>query len=175
MEKEPSSERLDGYQERYIAHQLRKKESLINVMGARHSDRIFSGEKISDEEINIINEMIGLVPSSCNRKAVSIRYIDNRDQKALLGGLLVGGVGWIHAADKIILIIANMTAYKENLAYMPYLDGGIIAQQLYLTCTAINVKCCFVNPNIREENHRFFEDSFLLYDEILLGAMAIGK
>jgi len=175
MEKESSSKKVDSYQERYVAHQLRKNESLTNIMKARHSDRIFSGEKLSDGEVETINEMIDLVPSSCNRKAVSIRYISSRDKKALLGGLLVGGVGWIHGADKIILIVANMVAYKEGLAYMPYLDGGIIAQQLYLICTALNIKCCFVNPNIRQENYQYFKDCYLSGEEVFLGAMAIGK
>ena len=176
MEEKPSSQGVDGYQERYIEHQLRKKDSLMEIMRARHSDRIFSEERVSEEELSSINNMVDLVPSSCNRKAVSIRYIRDRDQKALLGGLLVGGVGWIHRADTIVLIVANSIAYKENLTYMPYLDGGIIVQQLYLVCTALSIKCCFVNPNIREENHKFFGERYLLdNNEVFLGAMAIGK
>ena len=62
MEKESSSKKVDSYQERYVAHQLRKNESLTNIMKARHSDRIFSGEKLSDGEVETINEMIDLVP-----------------------------------------------------------------------------------------------------------------
>jgi len=175
MGKEPGGKSVDEYQKRYIEHQLKKKESLMDVMRSRHSDRIFSEEKISEAEISLINQMVDIVPSSCNRKAVSIRYISSRDQKSLLGGLLVGGVGWIHKADSVILIIANMSAYKEGLPYMPYLDGGIIAQQLYLICTALNIKCCYVNPNIRKEYYQYFEHCFLSGNEMFLGAMAIGK
>ena len=175
MEKESSSKAVDEYQKRYIEHQIRKKESLMNLMRARHSDRIFSDKEISSKELSLIIEMANLAPSSCNRKAVSIKVVQCRDDKALLGGLLVGGVGWIHKAESIFLFVANKNAYKEKLQFMPYLDCGFVAEQIYLICTAMDIKCCFVNPNIREDNYKYFADRFLLEDEMFLGTMAIGK
>ena len=86
----------DDYQKRYLAHQEDKKHQLIAIMKQRHSNRMFSKEEISDDIINQLVEVVDLAPSSCDRKAVKVKIIKDKDQKALLGGLLVGGVGWIH-------------------------------------------------------------------------------
>ena len=82
----------DEYQERYLAHQQRKKDVLIQIMKDRHSNRMFSDERVEQEHIDALLDAKELAPSSCDRQAVQITVVDDRDKKALLGGLLVGGV-----------------------------------------------------------------------------------
>jgi len=164
----------DQYQARYVAHQLRKKETLIKIIKKRHSDRIFGEGQIPDETIVLLHDSLMLCPSSCDRKAVKIVPVDDRDRKALLGGILVGGVGWVHRASHILLIFADPIAYKagNEIEFMPYLDAGVVIEQLYLLATALNLKCSFVNPNIREVNRSHFKTVF--GDKIFCGAFAIG-
>lgn len=166
---------MDVYQSRYKSHQKRKAEQLFKIMERRHSERVFGDGALTEDEIAKIEKYARVVPSSCDRKAVYWKWITKRDDKQILGGLLVGGVGWIHRADRIMLLFADRFAYKENLFYMPFLDGGIIVQQIYLTCTAIGLKCCFVNPNIRIDHYPFFDKLFNSEDHFFLGAMAIGR
>lgn len=173
----------DIYQNRYLAHQERKKkliageiddvpfkkykkedfDSLLEIMRQRRSRRMFHG-KISDEEMMILAKSALYAPSSCNRRAVEVveskKWIDT----------LVGGVNWIEKADRVLLFYANMLAYKSPAEkdFMPYLDTGFVAQNIYLVCEVLNIKCCFVNPNhkgteIEREGYRF------------CGAMAIGR
>ena len=96
-----------NYQERYLAHQKRKKESLQGkyekektysakevkivkeVFKNRNSSRVFNGEGVYLKEIL---EMVETSPSSCDRKGVSYKIIEERADKDLLSGLLVGGV-----------------------------------------------------------------------------------
>lgn len=164
----------DKYQERYLGHQKRKKEVLTQIIKERHSDRVFGEGRVDDEIVAEIVRSTEHCPSSCDRKAVSISLVDDRDSKALLGGLLVGGVGWIHRADRLLLLFADPVAYKagNEIAFMPYLDGGVVVQQLYLSATAGDLAVCYCNPNIREENREFFESRF--GDGIFLGVVAIG-
>ena len=127
----------DEYQKRYQAHQNRKKQTLIEIMKQRHSNRMFSDVVISDDTIEKLVASIDMCPSSCGRKAISIMTVRDRDKKALLGGLLVGGVGWIHRADTILLIFADQIAYKagDEIKFMPYLDAGVVIEHLYLMAT----------------------------------------
>ena len=185
------------YQERYLEHQKRKAESLtsdfgvetkkhtkkeqeifLNILKGRCSQRVFNNEKITEQELDDITKALKLAPSSCNRRAVFAKPITKREDKELLSGMLVGGVGWIYRADTILLLLADMDAYKNPVErdFMPYLDAGTIIQTIYLTAEAMNIGCCFVNPNIRVENERFFRSRFDIWDNLLFcGAIALGK
>lgn len=164
----------DIYQKRYLEHQKEKKEELMAIMKDRHSNRRFSDKEVPQEVIEELLKVIDLAPSSCDRKAIKVKTITDRDQKALLGGILVGGVGWIHRAPVILLITADPKAYKstDEKAFMPYLDGGIVSQQLALMATTLGVHGCFANPNIREFNKEHYHRVF--GPEILTMAFAIG-
>ncbi len=164
----------DIYQERYLKHQLDKKEELIKIMKERHSNRRFDDKPIPQEIIDELISVVELAPSSCDRKAIKVEVITDRDKKALLGGILVGGVGWIHRAPAILLITADPKAYKAEgeIKFMPYLDGGVVSQQLALTATSLGIHGCFANPNIRDFNVDHYHKIF--GPNILTMAFAIG-
>lgn len=164
----------DRYQERYVAHQARKKQVLIEIMLERHSNRRFSDDSVSADLIQEIIDTKDLCPSSCDRQGIMVRTILDRDEKALLSGLLVGGTGFIHRAPVILLLFADKEAYKagDEIKWMGYLDAGIVVQQYYLTATALSLHCCFINPNIREMNKPHFEKIF--GDQLFCGAFALG-
>lgn len=187
----------DIYQERYESHQKRKKEMLasnygeakfrrynrkervlfFDILENRCSQRIFNKEEITDEELKIMTEAINLSPSSCNRKGIYIKKITERGDKETLGGLMVGGTGWMHRANIILLLIADMKAYKnpDEKHFMPYLDAGVIIQTAYIASEVLNIGCCFVNPNVREKNREFFKKRFDIKEELFCGAIALGK
>lgn len=175
---------MDKFQERYLAHQERKKNTLntgaeskpfaeytsdeldgaCKMLRERKSRRIFTGGKVSQDEIDVILSYAKTAPSSCNRKA--IEFVESK--KGI--ETLVGGKGWIEKADKVLLVYANMQAYKSpnEVDFMPYLDAGFACQNVYLICELIKVACCFVNPNrtdntLDREGYR------------LCGAIALGK
>lgn len=164
----------DTYQERYLAHQKRKKDVLVALINERHSNRLFSDDPLHPMILDTLIESAQKCPSSCDRHGVKLSLVTDRDKKALLGGLLVGGVGWIHRAPAVILLIADPVAYKagNEIEYMPYLDAGVIVGQLYLYATALDLHCAFANPNIREFNKAHFSEVF--GDGVFCGAFAVG-
>jgi len=183
----------DTYQNRYLAHQKRKGEILksnygtdkfkkynvkeqktfIDILKSRRSQRAFNRIPV---EIEKILELADYRPSSCDRRSVEIKVITERNDKDLLGGLLVGGSGWVHRADKVLLFCAWKEAYKSpaEKEFMSYIDAGVLAQTLYLICEALNIGACYINPNIREENKQFFADRFMEEGYQYVGCMAIG-
>jgi len=161
----------------YKSYTLDDRETFLRILKNRRSQRIFNRESIAEREIFTIVESIDLTPSSCDRQGITYAVYNNRDAKDLLGGLLVGGVGWVHRADMIVLLFADMKAYKNpaERANMPYLDAGVVVQQVYLTAEALNIGCCFVNPNIRDGNKDFFNKKFNQAQHLFCGALALGK
>lgn len=170
--------RDDPYQARYLAHQKRKAQVLQQIMQERHSNRMFDNTEVQLKDVHILNIAAGLCPSSCDRQGIKLKLITDRDQKALLGGLLVGGVGWIHRAPAIFLLYGDPLAYKagDEITYMPYLDAGVVIQQLSLTATALGLHCAYANPNIREGNKEHFFNTFFGGERpVYCGAFAFGN
>ena len=164
----------DEAQARYLAHQARKKETLIEIMRQRHSDRMYDARPVQEDLRAQVREAIDLCPSSCDRRGVGAVEVDSRDELALLGGLLVGGVGWIHRAPWVLLLMAREETYKApgEVEFMPYLDAGAVIQQVMLRATDLGLATAYVNPNIRQFNRDHFRRIF--GDGIFCGALAIG-
>ncbi len=164
----------DVHQERYLKHQERKAGVLAQVLEERHSTRRFSPEPVGDEVMSLILKAVETAPSSCARRGVRHQLVCDRDRKALLGGVLVGGVGWVHRAPVVILLHAEEAAYKApgELEYMPYLDAGVVVGQVYLAAQAAGLKVCFINPQVRDFNRSHFAGVF--GPGIYCGAIALG-
>jgi len=101
-----------------------KPETFLDLVKLRSSQRTFLTQGV---DIRPLIEAARHAPSSCNRQAISIQVVTDRDQKELLGGILVGGAGWCHRADTILLLLADQKAYVagDEIKYMPYLDAGV--------------------------------------------------
>lgn len=166
----------DIYQERYFTHQVKKKTQLTQLFESRVSQRIFNNNPITVEEIYTLLENCAAAPSSCNRQAVYTVIVTSREDKELLSGLLVGGVGWVHRADTIILLFASKEAYKAEgeISFMPYLDAGVVIAYLQLAAEDMNIGSAYINPNIRPRFKDFFSSTFNADNDIFCGALALG-
>jgi len=175
----------DIYQERYLAHQARKRRaiglreevrSLWDVMASRRSQRVFDGRPLGSGVLGRIYEAVRLAPSSCNRQAIVVRTIFPPGNE-VLEQLLVGGRGWLQGAWAVLLLFADMRAYKSpaEVDFMPYLDAGFVAQNVYLAAEALGVGACYVNPNVREEDRAAFDEQFNPRGLRFCGAMALGR
>lgn len=165
---------MDRYQQRYLKHQAKKREQLIEIFESRRSQRNYNGKEIDTKVIDKILEESAKAPSSCNRQAVYAQVVAEREDKDFLSGILVGGVGWIHRADKIILLFAAKEAYKagDEIRFMPYLDAGVHIAYLQLLGETHGIGMAYVNPNIRQKHRKIFEE--LYGNDIYCGAIACG-
>lgn len=163
---------MDEYQKNYLEHQKKKAEVMKKIIEERHSDRMF--EKDDIDEKPIIDSILK-APTSCNRKAIKYSIVTEKENKSMLSGLLVGGTGWLHRANKIILLFADSIAYKgkDEIKYMPYLDAGVAIGQAYLQATANDIGICYVNPNTQYKD--LIIKKFGKKNYIFCGAIALGK
>lgn len=186
----------DVYQERYLEHMARKKAriekalaekpkvspkrspdflSMVYVMRNRRSQRVFNDLGLSKTELGWIYEAVRLAPSSCNRQAILVKVIEREQERLRLASLLVGGRDWMSRATTILLLFADMSAYKSPVErdFMPWLDAGFVAENVYLIAEASMLGVCYVNPNVKDRE--MFDTYFNPRRLLFCGALALGN
>ena len=174
--------KVDEFQSRYLAHQTHpggKRDELIALIKERHSNRRFADTEVSREKLDQILDTLRHCPSSCDRFGVRVKVVQDRDDKALLNGLLVGGTGWLYRAPTVLMLFANKNAYKggengDEVNYNSYIDSGIMAQTAMLVATSLGLHTAFVNPQVRSADRDYFYSRFADDDLIFCGAVAVG-
>lgn len=182
------------YQDRYLEHQKRKKEQLTyseetdtkpepiemvyEALNQRRSQRIFNNDQVTEEQYKKLLEAATMAPNSCNRHGVRLRPVGDRRGKELLGGLLVGGVGWVHRSQIIFLLLADPEAYgsPNEKDFMHYCDVGFKAMNMWLMAESLGLGACYINPNLVDK--AVFTEKFGKLDDkelIFCGALAIGN
>ena len=176
----------DVYQERYLAHMERKRRSLAHesppeptfwdVLYNRRSQRVFLRRPIEKNSLERIYQAIRLAPSSCNRQAIVVQRVLAFPDKCILQDILVGGRDWLEQAPEVLLLFADMLAYKSPFEtdYMPWLDAGFVAESVYLAAEALGLGCCYVNPNIKGKDIDLFDERFNPRGLRFCGAIALG-
>lgn len=175
----------DVHQDRYLEHLLRKRQAIEeprlarnfwDVLSSRRSQRTFNGRLVKSDVRKALFEAVRLAPSSCNRQAIVVSTAAMREDLERLDSLLVGGRGWLGEAALGILLFADMSAYKSpaEVDFMPYLDAGCVIENLYLAAEALGLGACYVNPNIREENRKAFQEDYNDKGLLFCGLMAFG-
>lgn len=180
MKKQQPVEQNDLYQDRYLRHQARKKRQLMLSEGAvdktkeRRSQRVYNGTPIADEVFNSILKVAESAPSSCNRHGIKLKVITERKDKELLSGILVGGIGWVHRADRVVLFLADTNAYKSpnEKDFMHYCDVGFVAMAMWLEAEKHGVGAAYINPNI---THKDVFAAKYGGNYIFCGALAFGN
>jgi nitroreductase len=176
---------VDDFQARYLAHQTHaggKRDELIALIKERHSNRRFDDKQVDTELLDSMLDVLRHCPSSCDRFGVRVKVVQDRDDKALLNGLLVGGTGWVYRAPTVLMLFANHDAYKggdggDELYYNSYLDAGIMAQTAMLCATSAGLHTAFINPQVRRQDREYFYERFKpdgWSNALYCGSIAIG-
>lgn len=173
---------LDEFQSRYLAHQSHpggKRDELIALVKERHSNRRFDDRQVEPELLEQIFDTLRHAPSSCDRFGVRVKVVQDRNDKALLNGLLVGGTGWVYRAPTVLMLFGNKNAYKggengDEVQYNSYLDAGIMAQTAMLVATSLGLHTAFINPQVRSLDRDYFYQRFGNEDLLFCGAIALG-
>ncbi|MEQ9135753.1 MAG: nitroreductase family protein [Thalassobaculum sp.] len=181
----------DVYQDRYISHQARKKrqltlsegttatplpkgdqKALLRILAHRRSQRVFNGAPLPKGALDKILDAATTSPNSCNRHGVLIKVVTDRREKELLTGLLVGGVGWIHRADTVLLFLTDPAAYKSpnEKDFMHYCDVGFKAMSMWLVAETLGIGVSYINPNLTHP--AIFRERY--GDHVFCGALALG-
>lgn len=178
----------DVYQQRYLDHIARKRNSLEpglrelrepsfwDVLRSRRSQRTFLRLPIERDALERIYQAVRLAPSSCNRQAILVKEVTAYPDLVEIENLLVGGEGWLSGAPVVLLLFADNRAYKSPVEthYMPWLDAGFVAESVYLAAEALGIGCCYVNPHIKGKDVALVDERYNPRRLRFCGAIALG-
>lgn len=188
----------DIFQERYLEHQERKAKALsshdedkdakqnlnltnalamLDAIKARRSHRKFTEVGINSFKFEALMEAAVHAPSSCNRQAIGIKALHKKEEIQEVSESLVGGRGWSDKANLMLLLFADMRAYKSpaEVEFMPYLDAGHLSENILLTSEALSLGSCFINPNLVQDKKLNFNKKFGNENLKFCGAIALGN
>ena len=178
--------RPDAYQGRYLRHKERKAQGIAQDgrppterNPERRSVRVFASTPVPRHILNAIFAGARQAPQSCNRQAITLRIFDcvaSMNNISALERLLAGGSGWLGRAPVVVLLFADMAAYKSpaEVAFMPWLDAGVMMATLVGAAHELGVATCIVNPHVRPELELDFRAGFNHEGRLFCGAVAIG-
>jgi nitroreductase len=179
---------MDAYQERYLKHRERKKQLLekpsgdrkgypicleaLAVMQRRRSVRAFKQKPLDFKNFSNVILTAICAPQSCNRQALTLLMYPGKE----VGEYLLGGKGWAEKAIAILLLLADMKAYKSprEVDFMPWLDAGVMLAAITYAATACGIGSCIINPSLQEETASDFQSRFNPESYLFCGAVALG-
>lgn len=155
------------------------KDNIQALLAGRRSQRVFNNELLDEADVADILLAATTAPNSCNRHGIKMKVIDDRRDKELLSGVLVGGVGWIHRAQKIILFLADPVAYASpnEKDFMHYCDVGFMAMAMWLVAESKGIGVAYINPNVywKAELEALSQGNYIFCGALVLGNYDMDK
>ncbi|WP_404308821.1 nitroreductase family protein [Neorhodopirellula lusitana] len=115
-------------------------------LSSRWSCRNFEQSTVPAEDVQKIVKCAQSAPSQCNRQSVRVHAFQSKQQIQALLRLQGGTTGFTDLVSNLFVITSESFAWSgakpRNQAYV---DGGIFAMQLGMSCIAHSYGCCFLN------------------------------
>ncbi|MDO4177517.1 MAG: nitroreductase family protein [Bacillota bacterium] len=118
--------------------------SVIDAIRERRSIRKYSGEHISDDDINIIVEAGLLAPSGRNIKPQELIIVRDQEKLKLLAGAREHGSDMLKGADCAIVVIADQSATDVWTE-----DCSIAMAYMHLSADALGIGSCWIQGRLR--------------------------
>jgi len=170
----------DPYQARYLEH-LQRKAAMIasdsvptetSLTDQRRSIRVFQDRPVPELLLHEIFEAVRAAPQSCNRQALTLSVVPGSE----VGGWLLGGRGWAEKAPVIVLVFADLAAYKSPYAatHMPWVDAGVALGTIVYAAFACGLGSCIISFRVDPEAEVGFRALFNPHGRLFCGAVALG-
>lgn len=121
-------------------------ESPASFLASRWSCRRYQDQLVPDEIIERVVKCAQSAPSQCNRQSVKAHVFRGEAQVQKLLQLQGGSAGFATGVKNLFVISSEMAAWSgakpRNQAFV---DGGLFAMQLAMSCLAHDLGCCMLN------------------------------
>jgi len=142
----------------------------------RHSIRDFSHENINDEELKKAIMLAQTSPSACNRQGYRI-YVFEKDTSPEIAKWISGVGGFTEDLNRILIITAKTSSYKENENYQYIVSASIFAAYLSLTLHLYGMGACIIQrPVIWNRTWEKLRKKYnIKEDEQIICMIGVGK
>lgn len=149
---------------------------LSEVLQARRSQRIFSGQSVPVDLITQAITMAQLSPSACNRQPWHVHSYEDRAKMEALLNLQNGNRGFGHTIPRLLIITSESRGFFDaSERHEPYIDGGLFAMSLILSLQSLGLSTCCLNwcvsPGLDKKAHIIGE---IAESELIIMYLAVG-
>lgn len=117
---------------------------LLKLLKARRSRRFFSTAPLAEEAKELLAEAALSAPSSCNRQAVHLIFVEDSDLKNFTAGTVPGGRAFFHFAPCIIVVTVDKRDYRYPAGRStPFQDAAAAIQNILLLAETMGLACCW--------------------------------
>ena len=143
----------------------------------RHSVREFSGESVTDAEIQKAVALAQRSPSACNRQGFRVYAVSSKKYIEEIGNSLEGIGGFADDVDKFLLITAKQSAYNLSEKNQYVVTAAMFAGYLTLALHAYRIAACVVQRSLVPNKvwDTFCSKNSIPKDEQIVLMIGIGK
>lgn len=152
-------------------------EQVERLFNTRHSIREFSGESVSDEDLEKAIKLAQRCPSACNRQGVRIYSISGKTLVADMGKALEGIGGFANDVDKFLLVTGKKSAYRADEKNQFIVSAAIFCAYLSLTLHTFKIASCIIQRPLRPNNSwdKICDKYKIPRDEQLVALIGVGR
>lgn len=126
------------------------KDSFENFCWSRKSIRLFDikSEEISIDTVFKCVETATCSPSACNRQAVRVKIIINREKIASISKIQGGARGFGENAGAMLIITSDIRYYMSSERRLPMFDCGLFVMNLVYALHSNKIGTCILNGSL---------------------------
>ena len=154
------------------------KSSFTEMSQMRHSVRLYDCESdiIEKEELLKCIKNAQNCPSACNRQAVRVKIVLDKDKIRKLSEAQGGANGFGENAGAILVITVDLTLYQPEERRLPMLDSGLFVMNLVYALYENELGTCILNASFTEEREREVQELIHIpQNEMFASLIAVSK
>ncbi|MCS7465777.1 nitroreductase family protein [Stieleria sp. ICT_E10.1] len=143
---------------------------------SRWSCRDFTPATVPREDVERIVKCAQSAPSQCNRQSVRVHVYQGKHLIEELLRLQGGSGGFSQRVSNLFVVTSETFAWSgAKPRHQPYVDGGIFAMQLGMSCISHCYGCCFLNLAVTNRHEKQIKQAAgISQAEKLILMMAFG-
>lgn len=145
----------------------------LDFSNSRHSIRLY--DEVSDDiEIETLNDCVKLAmncPCACNRQAVKLKIVRDRNKIKEITDIQGGSRGFGQNAGAIIIATVDLNYYQHHERNIPLFDSGLFVMNLLYTLHYYKLGACVLNASFNETQMNRLQNIVKINDEELLASI----
>lgn len=144
----------------------------------RHSIRLydFKSLKIPTNDIIECIEVAQKSPSACNRQAVRVKIINDRETIAKISKIQGGANGFGENSGAMVIITSDIRLYEPSERRIPMFDCGLFTMNLLFALMEKKISTCVLNGSFTPEREKKMRNTVPIPNyEMYAAVIALSK
>lgn len=144
---------------------------------SRSSIRVFSSEDVDLKKVYEALDIAQKYPSVCNRQAIRIYLIDDKEKIQHHLSYQNGTRGFTEQVNKLIVVTSDLSVFEgANERNQPFVDGGIYLMGLLLSLHSVGLGSVALNWCMDKKVDSAYRDfSGVKPSEVIIAFVAVGN